>query len=64
MHKMATINVSPLHNDTYGPSQVVINRRHMHRRVTVVVLCVCVYLSVCYYEICCMPRLYVENKVS
>ena len=39
-------------------SSKTINPQCMHRRVTVVVL------SVCYHEICCIPCLYIENKVS
>ena len=35
--------------------RIIINPRRMRRRVTVVVLCVC--LSVCYHASCYMPRL-------
>ena len=43
-------------------SVYIINPRRMRRRVTVVVLCVC--LSVCNRASCYIPHLYVENQVS
>ena len=44
---------------------IIFNPQRMRCRVTVVVLSVyvCVCLSVCYHEICCLPRFYVANKV-
>ena len=37
---------------------IIFNSQRMHCRATVVIL------SVCFHEICCLPRLYVEKKVS
>ena len=42
-------------------TRCLIKPQHMHRRVTVVVLCVCV--SICYHANYYVPHLYVENTV-
>ena len=60
MSKSYMINVF-IQSDDFYLRVVFINPRRMRRRVTVVVLCVC--LSVYYHKISCLPRLYVANKV-